>query len=196
MNDAYRIRIEQIDADLKALIIELESEIDQKTKNMQAYNDNEWMGSNNLYQELLKFYDEVNELIKHIYVCIECQIMANQLVVYFPNSSNISKIRLDQIRIDIGRIAGQNGVLERAKECINKRTNEIHSSFNWTRTVDERRKEVGGKFQALKDLDKKSKTELEGELMGFDSLLQSISNPMEMLVMMSNGKIHDASVLE
>jgi hypothetical protein len=195
MSESYRVNIEQTDLELKSLVIELENEITQKSKKLKIYEDNEKFGCADLHKELVDVSSQINDLTNQLFICIECRVMACQLICYFPNSNNISEIRLRQIKNDIDRITGHDGVLERAKEVVLSRVNEIDSSFTKDETIEQRRTEVRGKYAGMKAQALQYKNEIDADLSGSDRLLQAMGKPVEMLVKIEGGKVQEAMLL-
>lgn len=195
MAEAYRVNIEQTDLELKSLVIELENEIDQKSRKLKSYEDNEKFGCAELHKELMDVSSQINDLISQLFICVECRVMACQLICYFPNSNNISEIRLRQIRYDIDRITGHEGVLEKAKEVVLSRVNEIDSSFTKNITIEQRRAEVRDKHEGMKSQMLQYKNEIGADLTGSDRLLQAMGKPVEMFVRIDGGKVQEAMLI-
>lgn len=195
MAEAYRVNIEQTDLELKSLVVELENEIAQKTRELKSHEDKEKFGCADLHEKLIDVSSRINDLTNQLFICIKCRIMACQLICYFPNSNNISEVRFRQIRNDIERITDHEGVLERAKEVVVSRVNEIDSSFTRKSTIEQRRAEVMGKHEGMKAKMLQYKNEIGADLTGSDRLLQAIGKPVEMLVRIDGGKVQEAMLI-
>lgn len=193
--EAYRVNIEQTDLELRAIIIELENEIMHKTKKITNYKDSEKFGCVELYKELIDFSSRMSELANQMFVCIECRIMACQFICFYPNSNNISEIRLRQIRSDVERITGTEGVLEKAKEVVLSRVNEIDSSFTKNNIIEQRRADVRYKYDGMKAQLIQHENDIGTDLNGSDQLLQTIGRPVEMLVRIDGDKVQEAMLI-
>ena len=195
LSESYRTSIEQIDLDLKAFFIELESEISQKTKKLKDYKDTEKFGCANLYNEIVETSEHIDKLTNLLFVCVQCRIMACQLLCYFPNTATISEIRIGQIKSDVGRITGTDGVLELAREAVLSRVYEIDSGFTKDATIEQRRDAVKRKYAELKSGVLRHQGDVAAGYADSAELLKLVNSPVEMLVKISDGKPQEAMLV-
>jgi nicotinamide mononucleotide adenylyltransferase len=195
LSEPYRVNIEQIDLELKSLVIELENEIAQKSEKLRTYQDKEKLGCADLHKELVDTSLQIGVLVKQLFISIECRVMACQLTCYFPNSKTISEIRLREIRSDIDRITSNEGVLKRAGDVVFSRVDDIDSRFNKNATIEQRRQEVRNKWWSIEANVSEYKNAIRTDLSASYSLLQVTGKPVEVLVKIEDGKAQEAMLL-
>ncbi len=195
ITEAYRVNIEHTELELKSFSIELENEIINKTNELKNYEDKENFGSSDMHKYLTEKFSDLDDLVRLLFICIECRIMACQLISFFPNSKTISELRLSDINSDIQRITNRKGVIDAASDAFLSRIGDIRSSFNFNSTIKKRKNELNSKHDEMKANILKYEKEVTLDVSNSDNLLRKINNPLEMLVKVDKGNIQEAMII-